>query len=516
MDEDTDFGSVFARLCGRTRLTQAELARAIGISEVTIRNWEAGISTPRVENLQKACEVFLEKGVFPEGRERDEAKALWKIAQRQGKRHRQQRLKADFDEEWFKQLIEKPSLQQDDKEKKPSSYSQPSKTLSRRTFLLVSVACLTGGGVIGGVIGNAIGRNSFLYGAWSQAENLNVGRYYLRATTLKQGTILATGGSAADGSYPTLCEVFDPSTGTWTKTESTLHAGRDQHTATLLRTGKVLVAGGWAGSGEDPRVVAEIYDPATGLWTQVKQPMIQARARHTATLLTDGRVLVVGGVEVIPSNGQPLATAEVYDPMTDRWTAARMMPIRRADHCAVLLPDGTVLVAGGTQKNDGSTKTRQAELYDPGSDTWQSVQGMSVPRAYHTAVLLHTGKILVIGGRADGYSSTNMTECYDPMTKSWSRAGNMNVARENSLGQEALVLPDGTVLIAGGDSAGTSEIYTPTTDIWIMGPKMHAVHYYGATALLKDGRVLVVGGEASYSSTYNAPVLPSTEVYREA
>ena len=142
--------------------------------------------------------------------------------------------------------------------------------------------------------------------------------------------------------------------GTWTATGS-LNTARQDHTATLLPDGKVLVVGGYNGSH---LTSAEVYDPATGAWSVTTGSLNTACVAHTATLLPNGRVLVAGGYN---SSGY-LTSAEVYDPATGAWTATGPLNTARVAHTATLLPNGKVLVAGGY--NDSSYLT-SAEVYGP-------------------------------------------------------------------------------------------------------------------------------------------------------
>ncbi|HYS01567.1 MAG TPA: kelch repeat-containing protein, partial [Candidatus Eisenbacteria bacterium] len=130
---------------------------------------------------------------------------------------------------------------------------------------------------------------------------------------------------------------------------ATLTTGRAQHTATLLRTGKVLVTGGVDGRGLASATV-ELFDPIVNHWTEGPE-MSVPRTQHTATMLEDGRVLVVGGFRQKDPLGETLSSAELYDPATNRWAPAGSMAFRRARHSAVLLRDGRVLVLGGVSSD---------------------------------------------------------------------------------------------------------------------------------------------------------------------
>jgi hypothetical protein len=153
---------------------------------------------------------------------------------------------------------------------------------------------------------------------------------------------LATPGRASQAA------VAAGSTGTWALTGS-MQTARTDHTATLLPDGKVLVVAGYADGGFVPLASAELYDPASGTWA-VTGSLQSARAYHTATLLQDGKVLVAEGCCDQPFGGA-LGSAELYDPTSGTWAPAGNLHANRTGHTATLLQDGTVLVAGGFAGN---------------------------------------------------------------------------------------------------------------------------------------------------------------------
>jgi hypothetical protein len=232
--------------------------------------------------------------------------------------------------------------------------------------------------------------------------------------------------------------------------------------------------------------------------------MLESHSSHTATLLPDGTVLVAGGYGP--------ASAELYDPSSGSWTATGNMNEGRGDHTATLLPDGRVLVAGGSS---GPAPLASAELYDPSSGTWAATGNMIEGRVNHTATLLPDGQVLVAGGGGSGTlmgpAPLASAELYDPSSGSWTATGNMNEVR----GGTATLLPHGTVLVAGGSSGpaplASAELYDPISGTWTATGNMLEVRSRHTATLLPDGTVLVTGGISTSSGSYDA--LTSAELY---
>jgi len=155
----------------------------------------------------------------------------------------------------------------------------------------------------------------------------------------------------------------------------------------------------------------------SGQW-RLMNTMQQSRSYHTASLLPDGKVLVVGGI-VPPTTYQD--TAEIFHPSNETFTLTSTMSTTRAYHTASILQNGYVLVAGGY--NSGGTGLAQVEFYNSSSDTWIAVSSMNRVRYQHSAVVLLNGTVLVIGG-IDSVAISDV-ELYDPSTDTWTSVASM-------------------------------------------------------------------------------------------
>jgi len=221
------------------------------------------------------------------------------------------------------------------------------------------------------------------------------------ATTLQSGEVLIVGGSSGTPISLASAELFNPATGTFTLTGS-LHIGRMRHTATLLPNGEVLIVGGEQvvarGDGYEgvSTAQAEIYNPKTGLFRRTGT-LVQERDRHSATLLQDGRVLIVGGIDWMKGEFL-LSSTELYNSQTEQFETAGSLVAGRQDHTATLLTDGNVLIVGGTQ----TTPCPFAEVYDPVMKEFISEYPVSTNRFYHRALLLPNGDTLITGGSTLG------------------------------------------------------------------------------------------------------------------
>jgi N-acetylneuraminic acid mutarotase/transcriptional regulator with XRE-family HTH domain len=297
---------------------------------------------------------------------------------------------------------------------------------------------------------NVLDPNSELYdpeaGTWKQTGKLINTRLTQNDSlvTLANGKALLAGGYDGTLNLGTnddfsACELYDPKTDTWSATGG-LNTPRRGATMTLLNSGKVLIAAGAHGFPNANQYLgsAELYDPDTGTWEYVGNLVVK-RQNASAVLLPDGRVMVAGGEG--PQQDTFGNIVELYDPGTQTWSQASNARWGFWFAPLILLkePDERVFLAGG-----GTTTTSYANaaLYDPQKNTWEEIRPMSGPRAGHTASLLPDGKVLIIGG-------TDKKECeiYDPKTNHWSLGPSLKEPRGHHI---AITLGDGDILVIGG------------------------------------------------------------------
>jgi hypothetical protein len=311
------------------------------------------------------------------------------------------------------------------------------------------------------------------------------------ASKLANGKVLVSGGLSI--AALATAEIFDPAAGTFAATGSMVNA-RQNHTSTLLATGKVLLVGGEGGAGGGtPVATAELYDPATGTFS-VTGPMATPRTLHTATLLADGKVLVIGGLWTHAGRAI-LDSAEVYDPAKGTFLATGPMTAARYWQTATLLKTGKVLVAGGYGLTGGAIAS--ADLYDPATGLFTATGTMTTPRYGHSATLIEaSGQVLVAGGYGTTFLAS--AELYDPAAETFAETGAMNFSRRF---QTATALAGGKILVAGGLGVDASEgplssaeLFDPDLALFWTTSSMEVGRQADTATLLDTGEVLMAGG----------------------
>ena len=216
------------------------------------------------------------------------------------------------------------------------------------------------------------------------------------ATLLNNGKVLLVGGVGTGWTFLADAELYDPNTNTFTATGG-MTTARESHTATLLKDGRVLITGGHKDRRANITIYTstEIYNPASGTFTAAGNLTVK-RHKHDATRLADGRVLIIGGSDEHDGDGA-YRNAEVFNPANGTFTAVKnnMNTARyKLQGTAILLPNGKVLIAGGANR---------AEVFDPATNSFSFADGdMGTKRLFATATLLRNGLVLITGGYTDG------------------------------------------------------------------------------------------------------------------
>lgn len=300
-------------------------------------------------------------------------------------------------------------------------------------------------------------------------------------------------------------------------------------TTTLLADGRAVIIGGlidcisnfWTIDCTAPWTVlrsAQIYDSSTRTFSFTGS-LVNGRYGHSATLLGNGKVLVVGGFDSYCICSRPVTTAEIFDPATGSFSLAGAPQVPRAYHTATRLGDGTVLIVGGVQgvpdllAGGSVLALSSAEIYEPATNSFSSVGGMANRRMNHTATLLPSGKALIVGGApvsigSPGTIGDATAEFYDPLTRTFSPSATMAVPR---FGQTATLLATGNALIAGGSASGPTapvfngndptdkvEIFDSQTNMWSTAAAMNSPRAFHTATLLPSGQVLFTGGRSNF------------------
>ena len=322
------------------------------------------------------------------------------------------------------------------------------------------------------------------------------------ATLLGTGEVLITGGTGGGNTG----ELFDPTSQTFTAVPGTMSSERRFHSATLLPDGTVLLAGGYPEASLTAVASADVYDRASNSFIPAGS-MHRARSAHTASLMPDGKVLLAGGGTMTATSFELLSHIEMYDWSTGSFTEKGDLTIARTEHAATRLPDGTLLITGGSSYGPPLINgTDSAELYLPSQRAkFLEVGRLGMARTYHQAVLLEDGSVLVIGGTnetlddpADDGLATSSVERFDPTTGSFSPAASMNEPR---MLHSATTLLDGRVLVVGGTAnlgwstaVSSTEVYDAQADSFSPSGSLNQARTIHRATLLGDGKVLITGG----------------------
>ncbi|MFE3879179.1 DUF6603 domain-containing protein [Kitasatospora sp. NPDC059146] len=328
-------------------------------------------------------------------------------------------------------------------------------------------------------------------GSWSAGGSLPSAARGVEAIRLTSGTVLVAGGADATGAALATAALFDPVAATWTAAPP-LATARRGHSVSRLGDGRVVAVGGRSADSGAPGPAlgtAEVYDPAPGTWAPTAGALTTARHGHAATVLPDGRLLVTGGTG---TDGRALATVELLDPVARTWSAAGPpMTDARTGHRAVLLRNGKVLVVGGALPTGGpDAALAHCELHDPATGSWTPTGSLLTARKGHQATLLADGRVLVTGGDPaagtvtdpGGYDPHSLAtaEVYDPATGTWTALGPMPGGRR---GHRCLALRSGLVLLIGG--TGGPAFAAGHRNVTVLDP---ALGTWTATGPLATGR----------------------------
>ena len=344
-------------------------------------------------------------------------------------------------------------------------------------------------------------------GTWARVGAMGSARTGASSVLLPTGRVMVMGG-AGDSTPELSAETFGLG-GSFSAAPPMLVAARNRLTV-ALPDGRVLTAGGVT-SGNAVTNAAELYDPKTNLWTPVAGGLLEGRSGATAVALADGSVLVSGGRT---ASGAVSATLESFDPSANAFRFIGVMNTPRVDHAAALLPDGSVLLVGGSNGSDVLSST---DIFNPANGSISAGPVLTTPRTRLSATVLLDGSVLLAGGNS-GSQDLNTAELYTPETRLISPMGSsLSSARS---GHTATLLPNnGGVLIAGGTSSGvplaTAELFRrtygksavsggtfiPTGSM--LAPRAEAT----ATPLAEEGFLLIAGGKNA------SGILDTSEVY---
>jgi hypothetical protein len=327
--------------------------------------------------------------------------------------------------------------------------------------------------------------------------------------------VLVAGGADAASLSVKQSAVYDFGTKKWSE-PALLATARQSHALTALPSGKALITGGFSAPGGPALATAEVFDPVANKWTPVPKPMKAGRWGHSAVKLSNGLILVAGGSALRPGGKvMALRTAELFTPdaaaTEDPWTQAEEMTDARTGHIAVVLQDGkTVLVCGGSAPVGTADDPALAfcELYDTVTKKWKPAATLHYPRSGHTATALSATSVLVTGGKAPGVTTDG---AYDPFARDTAEVfdltaagGTWKDAKPMPGGRafhRAVAVGAGKVVVLGGaddvtNEAGYRSALQYEAGSWTPLPGL-AVGRWGFAAGAAGAEIIVAGGTTS-------------------
>ncbi len=319
-------------------------------------------------------------------------------------------------------------------------------------------------------------------------------------TALSDGGVLFTGGLSSCGSQVSTntCSIYHLGSNTILSSNPLLDS-LSEHTCTLLPSGDILTVGGQNNLQISRH--SELYNQSKNNWTFTGD-LSEERCQHTATLLFDGRVFVFGGIRQYSPSLELARDCEIFDQKTNSWHSGTSISIPRFAHTATLLPNGSILIAGGLDSN--SHFLSSCEIYNPTCNEFKDCSELHFPHAFHTATLLADGTVLITGG-IDNSGATSETEIYDYRTDKWVILPPLSIPRFK---HTSTLLPSGDILICGGVSTqgntiNTVEVFSHYNRMWKSSSATSIQRNSHSANLLVDGRVLIGSGEVDLASVCN-------------
>lgn len=331
---------------------------------------------------------------------------------------------------------------------------------------------------------------------WTATELLSENTHYRctinAALRGADGSVLAPPTSFRFSTTPDPTTLDIPQQGHLRTLAARLNLGRQAHAAVRLNDGRVLVTGGYT-IGLTVTPTAELFSTGTETFTAHGSSLAVGRAGHTMTLLADGRVLICGGyAQAGAGQVTTTATAEIFDPSSGLFTTVGSMGVERADHASVLLPDGTVLVTGGSRLAGGFlTDHASAEIFDPSTGLFAPhASAMIHTRATHGLVDVGNGRYVLGGGSDVDFRSSFFSTTQDRFVDIGQGASD-----RGRFGAMMARFDSGGVVIAGGDTLGTVMYINGSQSlVQNTGSALRFPRAYGTATQIGEDRIFVVGG----------------------